>query len=527
MLVLSINIRGLKRDENIGWLRDICAETKPYIIALQETKCDEINEKFVEIFWGSSNFKFVQKGSSGRSGGIALVWDSEMFQAIQAVEGDFYLAVKGRFKGQSSDVIIVNVYGPHEDRKKRLFFDSLEKLLEFDNEDWILCGDFNEFRHEDERRNCKFIQRKAIRFNSFISKTSLIEVPLVGKRFTRICDNEEIIRQAWNEEVYSKRLDVCFRLKLKRVKQALKSWSKENFDKLDSEIEQAKLETTEWEKIADSRDLFKEPEKKRSTFPDIVSNKLLDSDVIHLEKRFDEQEVCNAIKGCGGSKALGPEGFNLKFYKRFWNIIKDDLMVAIDWFWDKGEISYGCNASFMTLIRKTNDPMDLGDYRPISLINSYYKIIAKILSNRVRERMGFGKKWIKWIELYFKAATISILVNGSPTEEFKLERGIRQGDPLSPFLFIIAGEGLNLLYNEAIRKGLVRGVKIGKDIPFSHLQYADDSIFIGLWMKRNLNNALKVIKCFEDVSGLKINLVKRKLIGIGVEASVVGKWQPS
>ncbi|XP_071718961.1 secreted RxLR effector protein 78-like [Rutidosis leptorrhynchoides] len=124
-------------------------------------------------------------------------------------------------------------------------------------------------------------------------------------------------------------------------------------------------------------------------------------------------------------------------------------------------------------------------------------------------RMGFGHKWVKWIETYLKSSTISILVNRSPTEEFKLERGIRHEDPLSPFLFIIAGEGLNLLMNMATGKGLVCRAAIGKDkIPLSHLQYADDTIFIGSWLKRNIRNVLKVLLCFEEVSGLKINLKK-------------------
>ncbi|XP_071727512.1 uncharacterized protein [Rutidosis leptorrhynchoides] len=93
------------------------------------------------------------------------------------------------------------------------------------------------------------------------------------------------------------------------------------------------------------------------------------------------------------------------------------------------------------------------------------------------EIMGFGMKRRKWILPCLNSASISILVNRSPTNKFKLERGVRKGDPLSPFLFILAAEGLNLLVKSAVRNKMYNGVEIGRDkIPISHLQYADDTI---------------------------------------------------
>ncbi|XP_071739297.1 uncharacterized mitochondrial protein AtMg01250-like [Rutidosis leptorrhynchoides] len=132
--------------------------------------------------------------------------------------------------------------------------------------------------------------------------------------------------------------------------------------------------------------------------------------------------------------------------------------------------------------------------------------------------MGFGDKWRKWMLACFKSASISVLVNGSPTQEFNLEKGVRQGDPLSPFLFIIAAEGLNLLAKKATESGLLKGVEIGSDkILVSHLQYADDTLFIGEWGRQNFNNLMKLLNCFERVSGLKINYHKSQIFGIGVK----------
>ncbi|XP_071708174.1 uncharacterized protein [Rutidosis leptorrhynchoides] len=100
--------------------------------------------------------------------------------------------------------------------------------------------------------------------------------------------------------------------------------------------------------------------------------------------------------------------------------------------------------------------------------------------------MGFGEKWRNWIFSCLKSATISVLINGSPTKEFKLGRGVRQGDPLSLFLFILASEGLNILMKAAFEWGYYKGVKVGKDsINVTHLQYADDAMFFGSWSKGN------------------------------------------
>ncbi|GKC03687.1 reverse transcriptase domain, reverse transcriptase zinc-binding domain protein [Tanacetum coccineum] len=107
---------------------------------------------------------------------------------------------------------------------------------------------------------------------------------------------------------------------------------------------------------------------------------------------------------------------------------------------------------------------------------------------------------------------MSILVNGSLKEEFGLERGVRQGDPISLFIFILATKGLN-----AMEIGILRGDKVGvNNVMVSHLQYADDTIFFRDWNKENAKLLMCILKCFEEVSGLRVNYNKSKLYGIGV-----------
>ncbi|XP_071718492.1 uncharacterized mitochondrial protein AtMg01250-like [Rutidosis leptorrhynchoides] len=94
--------------------------------------------------------------------------------------------------------------------------------------------------------------------------------------------------------------------------------------------------------------------------------------------------------------------------------------------------------------------------------------------------------------------SISVLVNGSPTKEFRMRRGVRQGDPLSPYLFIIVAEGFNMLMKRAIESSLYKGLVIGKDkVKLTHLQYADDTVFFEEWNKSNLRNLIKLLICFE------------------------------
>jgi len=93
------------------------------------------------------------------------------------------------------------------------------------------------------------------------------------------------------------------------------------------------------------------------------------------------------------------------------------------------------------------------------------------------ERMGFHSKWISWIRGCMECATVFVLVNGSPTEEFKPSKGLRKGDPLAPFLFIVVAEGLAGLVRQVVKASLLSGLKIGrKEVEFCILQFAYDTV---------------------------------------------------
>ena len=131
-------------------------------------------------------------------------------------------------------------------------------------------------------------------------------------------------------------------------------------------------------------------------------------------------------------------------------------------------------------------------------------------------RMGFSTRWLKWIKYCVESSSISILVNGSPSMEFGLKRGLRQGDPLAPFLFLVVAEGLGGLMRQAVRNSLFKGFKFGLGgVEVSHVQYADDTLLIGELSEENILVMKSVLRWFELVSGLKINFFKSKLALIG------------
>lgn len=109
-----------------------------------------------------------------------------------------------------------------------------------------------------------------------------------------------------------------------------------------------------------------------------------------------------------------------------------------------------------------------------------YDSVSWDFLNYMMERLGFCEKWRRWIRVCTFSGKCSMLVNGSPIKEFNIQKGLKQGDPLAPFLYLMVAEGLSGLMRNTVAMGLFKGVKIGKDGPeVSILLYADDTILVG------------------------------------------------
>jgi len=131
------------------------------------------------------------------------------------------------------------------------------------------------------------------------------------------------------------------------------------------------------------------------------------------------------------------------------------------------------------------------------------------------ERIGFYGKWIGWIRAYLESSLVSVLVNGSLTMEFKPRKGLRQGDPLTPFLFLTVVEGLAGVVRKAIEKHLLESVEIGgRFIKVHMLQFADDTFFCKA-RAQNVFVIKALLNCFELALGLKVNFQKSSVGGVG------------
>ncbi|GJV85346.1 RNA-directed DNA polymerase, eukaryota [Tanacetum coccineum] len=141
----------------------------------------------------------------------------------------------------------------------------------------------------------------------------------------------------------------------------------------------------------------------------------------------------------------------------------------------------------------------------------------------VLNKFGFGSKWRKWIRNCLVSSKGSILVNGSPTSEFYFRKGLKQGDPLSPFLFLLIMESLHLSFQNVVNADMFKGISVSSSLQLSHLFYADDVIFMGQWSESNINTIIQALDCFYKASGLRMNLHKSKLMGISVKDEVVSR----
>ena len=129
------------------------------------------------------------------------------------------------------------------------------------------------------------------------------------------------------------------------------------------------------------------------------------------------------------------------------------------------------------------------------------------------QKMGFSQQWIQLVMQCVRIVTYNNLVNGAPTEKFKPNYGIRQGDPLSPYIFIVYTNILSCMLQDLEAKGMLKGVEINKrELPISHLMFTDGIIIFFKISNQTIDNLSQTLQSFYEMSGQTINGTKLVMV---------------
>nr|GEW35860.1 hypothetical protein [Tanacetum cinerariifolium] len=254
----------------------------------------------------------------------------------------------------------------------------------------------------------------------------------------------------------------------------------------------------------------------------IVKLKLSEVEALYMIKEVSDIEIKEALFDIDSSKAASPDGYNSCFFKKAWGVIEADICLAVREFFISSRILGEINATVITLVPKVNTPNKISDFRPIACCNVLYKCISKILTNRIKDGLskvdflrevmlmvGFHDTMVHWIMTCITSVSFSICINGEINGFFKGGRGLRQGDPILPYLFTLVMEVFNMIMIKTISEsGKFKYHYDCKELKLTHMCFADDLMVLCNGDIESLKVVKKSLDDFSDVSGLFLYLSK-------------------
>ncbi|KAJ6835850.1 uncharacterized protein M6B38_329970 [Iris pallida] len=287
------------------------------------------------------------------------------------------------------------------------------------------------------------------------------------------------------------------------------------------------------------------------------------------------EEVEEIVMKANPNKAPGPDGFSSGFFKRHWGVLKAPVLAAVQEFFVEGRLLKEMNHTFLTLVPKKEGATSLADFRPIACCNFLYKIITNLMCRRmegimqglvsrnqaafikgrsiaehsllahemVREfskpggmkacvkldlrkaydtvnrdflchlmlAMGFDGRWVARVRECICSPTFSVLIQGTPYGYFSRNRGLRQGDPLSPYLFTLVMEYFTCMIDIAVHCGRIVPLFRLVSPAVSHLIYADDLLVLLQPTMRGMRALSDIMEEFGRLSGLQLNREKSRV----------------
>ncbi|PNX57454.1 ribonuclease H, partial [Trifolium pratense] len=321
-------------------------------------------------------------------------------------------------------------------------------------------------------------------------------------------------------------------------------------------------------------ELFHKQNSVRDPVISVISTTILESDNEQLTAPFTKEEFKEALFSMQSDKCPGPDGFNPGFYQHFWNLCSNDIFHECCSWLNTGQLPAMLNMTNIALIPKGEVQKCMKDWRPIALCNVLYKMVSKVLANRLKGvldkcisnnqsafvpgrsildnamvaielvhfmksktrgkmgnvalkldiskaydridwdylkevmiKMGFCQQWVRWVMMCVETVDYSVIVNEDTVGPIIPGRGLRQGDPLSPYLFIICAEGLSALIKQAEDRGEIHGNKICRNAPIiSHLLFADDCFLFFRAVEHEAQIMKNILETYEAASGQTISL---------------------
>ena len=287
------------------------------------------------------------------------------------------------------------------------------------------------------------------------------------------------------------------------------------------------------------------------------------------EGHVTEHELNKALLSMENNKSPGLDGLTTNFYKHFWHILGPYLTNILNSAYENGSLALSQRRGLISLLFKKGDRTKLKNWRPITLLNTDYKILTKALANRLQQTLpllihtdqtacipgrtindnlrliqdaihyanetqtplalisvdqlkafdrvshtylfkvlrhfGFGPSFLRWIEILYTETMSSVKINGWMTAFIPIQRGLRQGCALSMPLYVLTAE---LLATHIRTHQGVKGFQHPQATP-KISQYADDTTLL-LANDNSITNAFQIFQAYEAASGARINLQKCK-----------------